>query len=372
MSEPSTTPFAEPAMPASEVALAARMRAAIDSDATHAAFRAMLAIVLAFAVTTIPLLVAHKNPLVAYGALLSGAFGSMDQIAFAINKSTPYMLCAAGIALCFRAQVINIGAEGQIAVGAIASSWVALRFPTLPGPLCVTFALLAGAAAGAAWSAIAAGIRLLRGVHEVLSTLLMNFIGVLLVSEVLNGSMGEDGAGFPQSPMFDDAALLPSLIPGTDLHIGFLLALLGAVAMQFVLSRTRFGFRLRILGGSRAAAAYAGISFTRGVLAVMALSGALAGLAGGIEVLGVHYRLIEGFSQGFGFTAVAVALLAAANPLAVIPAALFFGFLQAGSLSMQREVGVPSSIVYVIQGLSIVFVLCAMGLDSRRKTRALG
>lgn len=362
----------DPAMTVPEVAISDRLRAVLGSDATHAAIRALLAILLAFVVTTIPLLVAHKNPFAAYSALFSGAFGSIDQIAFAINKSTPYMLCAAGIALCFRAQVINIGAEGQIAVGAIATSWVALRFPTLPPALCVTFALLAGCATGAAWAVIAAAIRLLRGVHEVLCTLLMNFIGVLLVSEVLIGSMGEDGAGFPQSPMFDDNALLPNLIPGAELHLGFLLALVGAVAMQFVLFRTRFGFRLRILGGSRAAAAYAGVSFARGVLGVMAVSGGLAGLAGGIEVLGVHYRLIEGFSQGFGFTAVAVALLAAANPLAAIPAALFFGFLQAGSLSMQREVGVPSSIVYVIQGLSIVFVLCAMGLESRRKPGGRG
>jgi general nucleoside transport system permease protein len=346
--------------------LGVHLRNAMESDPMRATARAIVAILLAFAVTTIPILLSHKNPLTAYWSLVDGAFGSIDQIAFAFNKSTPYMLCAVGIALCFRAQIINIGADGQIAVGAIAASWVALRFPTMPAALCVCSALLAGFAAGAAWAAIAALIRLFRGVHEVLATLLLNFVGVLMVSEVLNGSMGEDGAGFPQSPMFPDAALLPRLVPGTDLHIGFVLALVVAVLAQVLLSRTTFGFKLRLLGGSRAAAAYAGVSFAGGVTGVMALSGGLAGLAGGVEVLGVHYRLIEGFSQGFGFTAVAVALLAAASPLAVIPAALFFGFLQAGSLSMQREAGVPSSVVYVIQGLSIVFVLCAMGLDARR------
>jgi simple sugar transport system permease protein len=340
---------------------------ALGSGGGIRSHRAIMAVLLAFAVTAVPILISGKNPLIAYWALVNGAFGSLDHIAFALNKSTPYILSAVGIALCFRAKIINIGGEGQIAVGGLAASWVALHCAALPSVVVIVSALLAGALAGGLWAAIAAVLRLTRGVHEVLSTLLLNFVGVLLVSEALNGSMGEAGAGFPQSPMFDDSACLPALLPGTDLHIGLVIAIAIAVAAQFLLWRTSFGFRLRLLGGSRAAAAYAGVSFVSGVIGVMVLSGGLAGLAGGIEVLGVHYRLIEGFSQGFGFTAVAVALLAAASPVAVIPAALFFGFLQAGALAMQREVGVPSSLVYVIQGLSIVFVLCAMGLDGRRQ-----
>jgi simple sugar transport system permease protein len=328
---------------------------------------AVIAVMLAFAVTAIPILLSQTNPLTAYWALANGAFGSFDRIAFALNKSTPYILSAVGVALCFRAEIINIGGEGQIAVGGLATSWVALNHGDLPPVLAIMLALAAGVAAGALWAGIAAVIRLTRGVHEVLSTLLLNFVGVLMVSEALNGAMGEPGAGFPQSPLFDEVVCLPTLFPGGDLHVGLIFALVVAVGAQVLLWRTRFGFRLRLLGGSRAAAAYAGVSFAGGVIAVMLLSGGLAGLAGGVEALGVHYRLIEGFSQGFGFTAVAVALLAATSPLAVIPAALFFGFLQAGSLAMQREVGVPSSLVYVIQGLSIVFVLCAMGVDNRRQ-----
>ncbi|WP_158815741.1 ABC transporter permease [Methylocapsa sp. S129] len=327
--------------------------------------RAVVAVLLAFAVTAIPILISGKSPIAAYWALLHGAFGSFDHVAFALNKSTPYILTAVGVALCFRAQIINIGGEGQIAVGGLAASWVALNCGDLPSLLAIVLALAAGAVAGALWAGIAAVIRLTRGVHEVLSTLLLNFVGVLLVSEALNGAMGEAGAGFPQSPMFDEAVRLPTLFSGYDLHVGLIIALVVTGCAQFLLWRTRFGFQLRLLGGSRAAAAYAGVSFAGGVIGVMLLGGGLAGLAGGIEVLGVHYRLIEGFSLGFGFTGVAVALLAAANPLAVVPAGLFFGFLQAGALAMQREVGVPSSLVYVIQGFSIVFVLCAIGLDRR-------
>jgi simple sugar transport system permease protein len=337
-----------------------------NSGGITSALRAVGAVLLAFLATSIPILLSGKSPLTAYWSLIHGALGSLDNIAFALNKSTPYVLIAVGIALCFRAGIINIGGEGQVAVGGLAASWVALN-AIGPPFLVMLLALAGGVAAGAVWAGLAAAIRLARGVHEVLSTLLLNFIGVLVVSAALNGAMGEPGDGFPQSPLIDDRVCLPKLFAGSDLHVGLVIALIVAVLAQILLWRTRFGFSLRLLGGSRSAADYAGVSFAAGVTAVMLLSGGLAGLAGATEVLGVHYRLIEGFSQGFGFTAVAVALLAAADPLAVVPAALFFGFLQAGALAMQREVGVPSSLVFVIQGLSIVFALCAMGRDRRRR-----
>jgi simple sugar transport system permease protein len=328
--------------------------------------RALIAVLLAFLVAAIPILLAGKSPLTAYGALMRGAFGSLDHVAFALNKSTPYILIAVGIGLCFRAGIINIGGEGQVAMGALAASWIALNLGGSP-LLTILLSLAGGAAMGGLWAGLAAAIRLTRGVHEVLSTLLLNFVGVLVVSAALNGPMGESGSGFPQSPLFRAGVLLPKLFPGSELHAGFLIALVVAVLAQVLLWRTRFGFQLRMLGGSRSAADYAGVSFAAGVMGVMLLSGSLAGLAGAVEVLGVHYRLIEGFSQGFGFTAVAVALLGAADPLAAIPAALFFGFLDAGALAMQREVGIPSSLVFVVQGLSIILALCAMGLDRQRR-----
>jgi simple sugar transport system permease protein len=337
-----------------------------NSTGIQSVLRAIIAVLLAFLVTSVPILLSGKSPLLAYAALVNGAFGSFDHIAFALNKSTPYVLIAVGIALCFRAGIINIGGEGQVAVGGLAASWVALNAGGPPF-LIMVLALAGGAVAGGICAGVAGVIRLARGVHEVLSTLLLNFVGILLVSAALNGAMGEPGAGFPQSPLFDDSVCLPHLFAGSDLHVGSIIALAVAVMAQVLLWRTRFGFRLRMLAGSRSAADYAGVSFAAAVMTIMLVSGGLAGLAGGIEVLGVHYRLIEGFSQGFGFTAVAVALLGAADPLAVVPAALFFGFLQAGALAMQREVGVPSSLVFVIQGLSIVFVLCAMGLDRRQR-----
>jgi general nucleoside transport system permease protein len=325
------------------------------------------AIVLAFVVASIPIALSGKNPVLAYWALLRGAFGSPAAIAFALNKSTPYFLAGVGVALCFRAKIVNIGSEGQIAVGGIAGAWTALHLPQLPAFLLIPAALGSAALAGAALAGVAAVIRLRRGVHEVLSTLMLNFVGTLLVSEVLHGPMGEVGAGFPQSPLLPSSSWLPALFPGINLHAGIVIAIFVALGGHVLLWHTPFGFRLRLLGSSSAAAAYAGVSFGRCLLQVMALAGALAGIAGGIEVLGVHFRLMQGFSQGYGFNAVAIALLAGLNPIFVLPAGLFFGFLEAGALAMQREIGVPSSLVYVIQGLTIIFVLCAMGIGASRR-----
>lgn len=334
------------------------------SSGLRTALLVAVAVVLAFTLTAVLIALSGKNPLMAYWALLKGAFGSTDRIVFGLNRSAPYILAGVGIALCFRAKVINIGAEGQIAVGGLAATSVALYLPQLPLVL-IPAALAAGAVGGAAWAGLAAVIRLKRGVHEVLTTLLLNFVGLLLVSALLHGGMGEPGAGFPQSPLLESSAWLPKLLPDTDLHIGILVAVFTAIAGHMVLWRTTFGFRLRLLGASHAAANYAGVSYSQCTFAVMLIAGALAGITGGIEIMGVHYRLIEGFSLGFGFNAVAVALLGAANPLAVLPAGLFLGFLEAGALAMQREVGVPSSLVFVIEGLTMVFVLSSIGLSTR-------
>jgi simple sugar transport system permease protein len=329
----------------------------------------LCAVALSFTLTALLILASGKSPWLAYAALARGALGSWDRIGVGLNKATPYLLTGAGVVLCFRAKVFNIGGEGQIALGGLAATAIALSLPRAPAVALVLVALVAGALAGAGWAALAAVIRLRRNVHEVLVTLLLNFVGVLIVSEALQGALGEPGAGFPQSPLLPRAAWLPRFTRTSDLHVGILLALAVVVAGQVVLWRTPLGFRLRVLGASAPAAAYAGISPSRTLLAVMTLGGALAGLAGGVEVLGVHYRLIEGFSHGFGFNAVAIALLAGLNPIAVLPVGLFFGFLETGAFAMQRAVGVPTPLVSVIQGLTMVFILSAMGWTSWRRRR---
>ena len=341
--------------------------AALARDGLRALVLAGAGIALALLCGAALVLTSGRSPLVAYASLAAGAFGSVDRIAVALNKATPYLLTGVGVALCFRARVINIGGEGQIAVGGLAAAWAALGLSAAPAPLVPVLAAAAGVAAGALWAGLAAVIRLTRNVHEVLVTLLMNFIGLLVVAEALHGELGEPGAGFPQSPLLPRGAWLPKLVPGTDLHVGILLAVAAAVGAHLLLWRTPFGFKLRVLGASESAATYAGVSRARTTIAVMLVAGGLAGLAGAVDVLGVHYRLIEGFSQGFGFSAVSIALIGALSPLGVLPAALFFGFLEAGALAMQRAVGVPSPLVAVIQGLTMLFVLSAMALGGVRQ-----
>jgi general nucleoside transport system permease protein len=319
-----------------------------------------MAIAIGLSVISAAILVAMSghNPLAAFAAMAMGAVGSPHQIGVALNRATPYLLAGGGVAICFRAGVINIGAEGQIALGGAGAAAVALHWPDSASALTVVAALLGAAAFGALWAAVATAIHLGRRVHEVLVTLLLNFVALLLVQQALSGSLGQSGAGFLQSPPMPPAATLWRL-PEFGAHVGFLIALIASAALSLALWRTPFGFAVRVAGSSRRAAAYAGFSVPHITWGVMLLAGALAGLAGGVEVLGVHHRLIEGFSIGFGFKAVTVALLGALEPLAVVPAALFVGMLEAGSQSMQRQIGVPSALIFVIEGLTMLFVLAA-------------
>lgn len=317
-----------------------------------------LAALLAALTAALLVAVSGHDPVSAFRALVTGAFGSAAAIGAGLDRSTPYLLGGVGVALCFRAGVINIGAEGQIAAGGLGATAASLAWPVENPALAIGAVLLAGALAGALWAGCAAALHLWRGVHEVLATLLLNFIALLLVQMMLAGPLGETGAGFLQSPPIPRAARLP-LLAGTHAHAGLLLALAAAAACSVLLWRTRFGFGLRVLGASRPASRYAGFRPAGLVAAVMLLSGALAGVAGSVEILGLHRHLVEGFSVGFGFRAVTVALLGLLEPLAVVPAALFVGFLETGAQSMQRQVGVPSSLVIVLEGVTVMAVLAA-------------
>jgi ABC-type uncharacterized transport system permease subunit len=343
-----------PALPLTAISHFQRFRLRRDGLAGRIALALLLSIGCAAALIAL----AGHNPLVAFAAIVEGAVGSPHQIGAALNRCTPYLLAGGGVAFCLRAGIINIGAEGQIAMGGAGAAAAAFAFSGAPPVLAILAALTGGVLAGAAWAGLATAIHLGRNVHEVLATLLLNFIAILLVQQFLAGPLGQFGAGFLQSPLMPRETWLPRLAD-FDAHPGFLIAIVAAAALSFVLWRTPFGFALRVAGSSRRAAAYAGFSLPRLTWGAMLIAGALAGLAGGIEVLGVHRRLIEGFSLGFGFKAVTVALLGAMEPLAVVPAALFVGLLESGSLAMQRQIGVPSALVTVIEGMTMLFVLAA-------------
>lgn len=303
----------------------------------------------------------------ALSALGRGAFGSWYAFTSAtLVRAVPLIVIGLGIAISFRAGALNIGAEGQFAAGAMAATAVGLATSQWPAVVAAPFTLAVGALAGLAWVALPVALRLRFGVLEVISTLLLNFVAEAVVSFMVQGPLQESKRIYPQSDPIGIAARLP-LLPGTRLHAGFGLAVLLTVAVGYVFRRTIWGFRLRAVGEApRAAAVSGGINPERTVAAALLWSGAFAGLAGALEITGVTYALFQNLSPGYGFTAIAVALIAGLNPMGILVAGIGFGALEAGAAGMQRDAGVPAVAVSVVQATIIVVALVAVARARRR------
>jgi ABC-type uncharacterized transport system permease subunit len=303
----------------------------------------------------------------ALAALWTGSVGSWYSLTSAtLVRAVPLMLTGCAIAVAFRAGVFNIGAEGQLLAGGAGAAAVALSLPNAGG-VALVLALMTGALAGAGWAGIAAALRERFGVLEVISTIMLNFIALYAVSFLVRGPLQEPTHAYPQSTSIADAVRL-ARIPGAGrLHLGIVIALSIAIVTGWVLRRSASGFRLMAVGESAAAAASAGeIDVRRVTASAFVASGAIAGLAGAIEVLGVTYALYEDLSPGYGYTAIAVALLAGLDPWRVVVSALLFAALEAGAGAMQRDAGVPSTLVAVIEALLILVVVAAQALRIRR------
>jgi simple sugar transport system permease protein len=308
------------------------------------------------------------DPVRAAGAMVSGAFGSREAFfSITLVRSVPFILTGLAVAWAFRAGVWNIGAEGQLYAGAIAAVGVGLVGGALPPWILAPAVLLAAAVAGAAWALLPALMKLRLGVGEVITTILMNFVGIHLAAYLVHGPLQEPRGVFPQTDAIVEGARLPALLPGTRLHMGFALAVLLALLLSGFLRWTGAGFRVRAVGASSRAAWVTGrIDSGKVVLGAFLASGALAGLAGGVEIAGLTYALYEGLSPGWGYTAIAVALLAALNPAAVVGTGILFGALEAGSGAMQRDAGIPAVWVIAVEALVILAVLAADQIRRRR------
>jgi len=317
----------------------------------------LLALAGALLVSAIIIAVSGHNPAVAFGALFGGAFGSVDSLSEVGVKACPLLLTGLAIALSFQAGVWNIGVEGQLLMGALMlpalAPYAGERAQGLDGALL----LVAAAAMGALWAGIAGQLKRRRNVNEVISTIMLNFIALGLISYLVQGPLKEAGGRYPQTDALLPGLWLPRLLAPHRLHLGLVIALLIAAAVHGLLYRTVLGYEVRVAGVNPQAARLAGIDVNRRLLQVLMLSGALAGLAGGIEVSGVTHRLYERFSPGWGFTAIAVGLLGRLSPAGVVLAAFFFGALDAGSSAMQRVAGVSSVLVSVIQATVILFLV---------------
>jgi simple sugar transport system permease protein len=313
---------------------------------------------------------AGYDPIRALGALWNGAFGSWYAITSGtLVRSVPLILIGLGITLAFRAGAFNIGADGQFYAGAIAATWVGVHLTGLPSFIAIPVLLLAATIAGALWVAVPVWLRQRYGVWEVISTLLLNFVAESLVSYMVQGPLQESQHIYPQSAAIAQSAQLPFL-GGTRLHLGFVLSIVLGLVLALVLGRTLWGFRLRAVGAGPRAAEISGRVMSGRMIAVALLwSGAIAGLAGGVELSGVSYALYQNLSPGYGFTAIAVALLARLRPLGVIAAGILFGALEAGASAMQRDAGVPAVTVYVVEAVVILLVLLADMAARRTQAR---
>ncbi len=316
------------------------------------------------------------DPWQAFRGMFQTALGSEFALGTTINKTIPRLIPALGIALALRANLWNIGAEGQLYIGAAAAAGVALYGPPLSQPAALCLALLAGAAAGAAWGAIPGALRAYRGASEVITSLMLVYVGIQFTNYLIEGPWLVANSTFPATPLFPANYRLPLVWPGTLVNAGVFVAAAATVFLWFLVDRTTFGLWLRAVGGNPRASAVIGVPNRAMIVSALALSGAFAGLAGAVEVLGVRGRLLEGFSPGYGFEAIAIALLGRLRPAGIVAAAIAFGALDAGAAGLQvASSGISSAIVPIIEALALVLLLAAIGtgqiLERRRSTRAV-
>ncbi|MBM4428928.1 MAG: ABC transporter permease [Chloroflexi bacterium] len=321
----------------------------------------LLSLILSLIVGGMLLRAVGADPIKAYRAMLLGALGSKYSLSETLVKAIPLMLCGLGISVAFRMRFWNIGAEGQLAMGGIAAAGIALfvppRFPGLSAWQLLPMIVAGGFAAGALWGLIPALLKAYIGVNEIITSLMLNYVAILLVEYLFYGPWKDPkGYGFPGTAEFPPAAWLPRL-PGTRVHLGLVFALLAAGFIWLVLARTKWGYEIRVIGENPRAASYAGISIVRNVVLIMCLSGGLAGLAGAAEVTAIARRLTKGLTVGYGFTAIIVAWLAKLNPLAVLVVAFFLAALLVGGDQIQITMGLPAAVALILQGAILFFML---------------
>ncbi len=330
------------------------------------------AVLITFAITAVPILIAGANPIEAYAAFVIVPLTSPFTLLEVLVSATPIMLTGAAVAIAFRAGYWNIGAEGQLLLGAIGAAGVGIVVGDLPPILALPVMIAGGALAGAAWALLPALLRVRFGIDEVVTTLLLNPVALLLVNGLLHGPWRDPVTGFPESPRIAASAEFPTLIDRSRLHLGFLLALAVIVVAWYVLARTPAGLRLRAAGLSPHGARFAGINVSRTLLGAALVSGAIAGIAGVSEVAGIQNRLTSGLSPGYGYTGIVVATLGTLTMPGVAIAALFLGDLTVGASSAARSLGIPSQLGAVVQGVLLLTTVALLALRRNRLGRTAG
>lgn len=325
----------------------------------------IIPVVLALVIGAILLFISGVNPLAAY-QLFFTIFSSPTRFGEMVSKATTLALAGFGVAIAFRCKVWNIGSEGQICMGAFTVTIAAFAFGGMPSglllPLLVVFAFIGGAL----YAAIAGILRTKFGINEVIITLMLNLIAVLFIGYLVSGPLQDPASTAPMSKEIPSSAWLPILLPKSTLHLGILITLVFMILAYVLLFKTVFGYRIRLIGGSPKAASYAGLNIPKHVMMVMIISGGLAGIAGMSEISGIHHRLKDGFSAGYGFIAILVSLLGRNHPIGIMGAAFLFSFLDTGVKTIHRVTGIPVGLALLIETL-VVFFLLAGEILVRRK-----
>ncbi|MBK8987321.1 MAG: ABC transporter permease [Chloroflexi bacterium] len=312
----------------------------------------LFSVFLAALIGAILLWLSGSNPLTAYTALLQGALGSASGLTRTLEKATPLVFSGLAVAFAFKAGLFNIGGQGQLLIGGIVAGYLGFAIEGLPFIIHMPLALLGGALAGALWAAVAGALKAYTGAHEVITTIMLNYVAINLTDFLANGPWKAEGI-IARTPRVLETAVIPKwgFVP-----VGFLIAVLMAVLTHYLLFKTTWGYAIRTTGLNADAAKYAGIKVGRIIVLTMSFSGLLAGMGGSVETLGVIGRYQPGFNVGLGFDGITIALLAKTNPLGVIPAALLLGMMDAGGSQMQFDAGVRFQIIDVIKALILFFV----------------
>jgi len=330
-----------------------------------------MGILLAFLGGALFLWVFRENVVEAYSALFKGAFGSKRYIGEALLSTTPLIFSGLAVALGFRCGLFNMGVEGQLIFGGMIAAYIGYAWD-LPRVIHLPLALLGGAVVAGLWGSISGYLKAYHNIHEVITTILLNYIAFAIADYMIavGGPMKADNE-LPVSPAVLESARLVRLWPGTRVSSGIIIAVVFAALVWFFIYKTRLGYKMRAVGFNAAAAEYAGINPKKMTVLAMALSGALGGLAGAVEVLGVHYKFYASFSPGYGWDGIAVALLGLLNPIGVIAAAFLFGVLRSGSITMQAIAGISKNVVSILIALVIFFSATNKSLEPLLK-RMLG
>ena len=319
----------------------------------------VLSILLALLCGVVIMLVLDADPVLALKSLWTGAFGTKANIGTTLTKATPLLFCALCACFAYKCGVFNLGGEGQFIIGSVACYYVAYC-SGITGPVGIVLALLAGTLVGGLWAAIPGVLKITRGQNEMIISIMLNYVATLFMGVVYTNWLRD--ASVPQTLPVPDEVKLPRVVDGMRFTWGFVIAVVLGLLLYYFLFWTSGGFKLRAVGYNMTASRFNGFPIKRYILTSFIISGAIAGLGGGAELLGTQYRLINGFGAGYGFDGVAMALIGQLHPLATIVVAIFFAALRAGSTAMQAATGVPTSVSDIIQALVIVFSVAGMAM----------